>query len=88
MELAVLINILLAAFGTVLWFLFRDMKTKVEKNQEDFLNYKTYVAETYVNHPALAKAIDTMSKNIEAVASGVTRIEERLYRLQQEHSND
>lgn len=84
MDLIWIVQFLLGGFATVLWFLFRDLKQRAEKTQEEFSSYKVHIAEAYVSHPQLEKTIDALTRNIESVAQGVARIEDRLYKREQE----
>lgn len=86
MEPVWIVQAVITAFAIVIWFLFRDLKGKIDKIQEDFLNYKTHVAENFITQPQLARAIEALNKTIEGVASGVARIEERLYKSHQDKS--
>lgn len=75
----------LTAFAAVLWYLYKEIKKKLDHVQEDFLKYQTHVAENFITQPQLARAIEALNKTIESVASGVSRIEERLYK---QHTNE
>ncbi|MGZ8888064.1 MAG: hypothetical protein ACXW1D_00745 [Halobacteriota archaeon] len=72
-----LIGLSLAVGG----FLYKDLKAKVDKTQEDFLMYKTHVSEVYATQPQLTRAIEAVGKTIDGVAATVGRIEERLYKV-------
>jgi septal ring factor EnvC (AmiA/AmiB activator) len=62
----------------VLWFLFREAKTRAEATAREFAEYKVHIAENYVTHADLTKAIDAISRSIEAVFAKLERIEDKL----------
>ena len=59
-------------------YLYRELKVKVDKTHEDFLVYKTFVAEKYVSNDKLMEAVGNLNKTVDNVASGILRIEARL----------
>ena len=66
-------------------YLYRDLKaetvsvkTRAEKTQEEFLNYKLAASEKYVTHDHLAQAVTNLHKTLENVAAGVIRVEARI----------
>lgn len=59
-------------------WLYRELKSKVDKTHEDFLVYKTSVAEKYVSNDKLTETVANLKSTVETVASGILRIENRL----------
>ena len=61
MELLKVLEVLgmfvLSGFAAVLWWMFREVKTKVEDGARELAVYKLHVAEKYVNHTDLAEAM-------------------------------
>lgn len=74
----VVIQIVIGLAFTVFGFMYKELKNKVDKTHEDFLVYRTHVAERYVSVDQLTKAIENLNSTINSVASAVTRIEGRL----------
>lgn len=79
MDLVWIVNGLFMILFAVVGYLYKELKSKTDDNQKDFLNYKTHVSEVYATQPQLTRAIDAVSKTIEGVVQGVARIESRLY---------
>lgn len=82
-EILIVIQGLLTALCAVLWYMFLEVKRKADKNSEDLLTYKTYIAQTYVSQPQLNTSIDALMQNIQAVLTTVNKIEDRLYKKEQ-----
>ncbi len=78
MDAAMIIQALVGALGVVLWFLYTELKKKADNQHVDFLNYKLHVAETFVTTNQLTGVIETLNRNVEAVATTALRIEGRL----------
>jgi hypothetical protein len=72
-----IIQIVLGVAISAISYAYTQLKTKVEKNHEDILNYKLHVSESYVSVAELTKAVDALTKGIDTVAAGVLRIEGR-----------
>jgi hypothetical protein len=51
------------------WYLYRDLKSKVEESLKAMAEHKLHVAENYVNHTDLADAMN----GIKEVMSGMSR---------------
>lgn len=75
---AIVAQIVVGCILAVGGWLYRELKQKVDKTHEDFLVYRTHVAERYVSNDQLTKAIENLNNTINSVAGGVTRIEGRL----------
>jgi len=85
MEIALIVQILVTALGGVLWYLYTDLSKKNDSLYKDHMSFKTHVAEGYATQPQLTRAIEAVSKNVEGMTAGLSRIEERLYNI---NSND
>ena len=72
------IQIVMGLAFTVIGYLYKELKGNSDKNREEFLIYKTHVAETYVSNDKLTDAVGNLNKNVENVAAGVLRIESRI----------
>lgn len=59
-------------------YLYRELKTKVDKTHEDFLVYRAFVASTYVSNDDLKQEVANMVRSVDNVAAGVLRIEARM----------
>lgn len=68
-------------------YLYKELKSKVDKIHEDALTYRTLVATTYVTNDHLAKAVENLNKTVDNVASGILRIEARLNNQIDNHAN-
>lgn len=83
MDLVWIVQALLAVLVTLIGFLYKELKGKVDRNLEEFLNYKTRVSEIYATQPQLTHAIESVNRTVDTIAAGVSRIEERLYKHQE-----
>ena len=72
------VQALVTAFAVVLWFNLRDIKSKAELNTADLAGYKLHVAETYITENELSKAIQALSKSVDAIFTALHRIEDKL----------
>lgn len=78
MDWQVIFSIVFGAALAAIGWLYREVKHKVDKTHEEFLIYRTHVAERYVSSEQLTKAIENLNNTINSVAEGMTRIEARL----------
>lgn len=78
MDIVWIVQGLIAIVLTVGAWMFRDVKMTAEKTKDEFLAYKTHVAERYVSSDQLTKTIDNLYKTLDNVAGAVSRIETRL----------
>lgn len=62
----------------VLWYLFHEARAKAEATARELAQYKVHIAENYVTHNDLTKAIDAISRSINAVFAKLDRIEDKL----------
>ena len=68
-------------------YLYKDLKAKADKTNEDLLIYKTHVSEVYATQPQLTRCMEAVGKTIDGVAAAVGRIEERLYKVSHTSNN-
>lgn len=66
-----LIGWLVPAFAAVLWFIWQDMKSKVDKLGEEATAFKLHVAENYVNHTDLTEAMNGIKEVLGDMRSGI-----------------
>ena len=76
-------------------YLYREMKAQVNKSiadvddlHEALLNYKTFVASTYVSNDELRQAIGDMTRSVDNVTASCLRIEARLNVQHDRRQND
>ena len=78
-----IIQALLGVLWAVMAWNFMRLQAKADATERDFAAYKTYVATTYVTDSQLAKALEALNHNIETVLQTVNKIEDRLYKKEQ-----
>lgn len=66
------------AIGTVSFWAFRSLVTRVVDTEKDLATFKLHCAEQYVTTNELGKAIDAFNRSIDAVFAKLDRIEEKL----------
>lgn len=76
--LLIVFQLLVIAIGTMLWFHYRDLKSKVEGVAVDLAQYKTHIAETHVTQAELMRALETLSRSIQDIFKKLDRIEDKL----------
>ena len=80
-------TIFTALLGMVLAILvwnFQRLQAKADDTEKDLQAYKIFVATTYVTDNQLTKSIDAINQSIQSVLTTVARIEERLYKKEQQ----
>jgi hypothetical protein len=68
------------AIGTVSWWAFRSMHSRVGSLEREMAEYKLHVAETYAPNTALEKAMDRCSQAIDAVFRKLDAMDEKFDR--------
>jgi methyl-accepting chemotaxis protein len=62
---------LVAALCAVIWYLYQQVVSKVEKAQNDLADFKLHVAEKYVNHNDLADALNGIKDVLGGMSSQI-----------------
>lgn len=83
-EMMWIIEFMLGGLCIILWFMLLDVKKKAEAVAEALLLYKAHVAETYVSGTHLDKTMESVNRSLDALLTTVSRIEERLYKKEQQ----
>lgn len=78
MDFNVLIGLAITGAGTVVWWLFRTVHSRVESAEKALAEFRLHCAETFVTSNTLEKALDNLNKTIAAVFAKLERIEDKL----------
>lgn len=81
MDTNIIVQGLLGALGTVLWFLYRELKSKMDSTEKELLQFKVDCAVNYITNEQLTQSIDNLNRTLETVANAVLRVETRLNNL-------
>lgn len=55
-----------------------EVKAKLDRTHEEFLNYKLHATEKFVTNDHLAQAVTGINRTLENVAASMVRVEARL----------
>lgn len=69
---------LLAVLCAVLWFLYRDLKVKVETAQKELTDHKLHVAEKYATQELLGKALHDIGRSLEMLQQSMDKKLDRI----------
>lgn len=73
-----IIETLIGLILVVVWWNFKEVKREVDEMQTEHNRYKLHVAESYVTHNDLSKAIDNLTRATDAIFKKLDRIEDKL----------
>lgn len=79
-----IIQFLIAGLTGILAWNFKKVEATAEATEKELLAYKTYVAQTYVTDNQLTKSLEALNHNIQTVLETVNKIEDRLYKKEQQ----
>lgn len=84
LDINTILECLLGALWAIMAWNFKQLQTKADSTEKDLQAYKTYVATTHVTDSQLSKALESLNHNIEKVLQTVDKIEDRLYKKEQQ----